>query len=113
MNKKKNIINKPWGFEEILEINNYYTVKRLVLLKDHQCSLQYHQKKKETVISIIGNLNIYLDNKLIILNPGEYITIKPGKKHRMKAIGTDCHYVECSTSDLDDVVRIEDDYGRI
>ena len=111
MNKIQHI-DKPWGYEEIIETNPNYTVKRLFMKKGHQCSLQYHEKKKETIISLEGNLTILLKDEELILEPGQSITIEPLDKHRMLAKDVDCLYMECSTSELEDVVRIEDDYDR-
>lgn len=105
-------IEKPWGFEEILETNKLYTVKRLFMRNGHQCSFQYHKKKKETVVGLSGLLTILYEDGKMILNPGESITIEPLQKHRMAAKLGDCFYLECSTSELDDVVRMSDDYGR-
>ena len=53
-----NIINKPWGKEEVIEINDKYMLKRLTMFKGHRCSLQYHNKKKETILIISGVLKI-------------------------------------------------------
>lgn len=105
-------INKPWGFEEILETNKDYTVKKIFLKEGHQCSYQYHKYKRETIYSLKGGLIIVLENSEMILRPGQYFTIEPLIKHRMRAEGGDCLYLECSTSELDDVIRIKDDYGR-
>ena len=111
INKIKKI-EKPWGYEEILETSPKYTVKRLFMKKGHQCSFQYHEYKQETVTGVSGNLTIFWGDSEIILRPGESITLKPFQKHRMIAKDEDCLYMECSTSELDDVVRIQDDYGR-
>ncbi len=105
-------IDKPWGYEEILETNDHYTVKKLLMKKGRQCSYQYHERKMETVMALLGNLVIILEDGEIILKPGESVTLQPLTKHRMVARSEDCLYLECSTSELDDVVRIEDDYGR-
>jgi mannose-6-phosphate isomerase len=102
-------IDKPWGYEEILEKNRKYTVKRLLMKKGNKCSLQYHKKKQETIVSLSGNLLVQLE---ITLKPGESLTILPGQVHRMIAKSGNCLYLESSTSELDDVVRIQDDYGR-
>lgn len=111
---KKDVIHidKPWGYEEILETNEKYTVKKLLMKKGHQCSYQYHEMKTETILSLNGDLIIALEDVEIILKPGEVVTIKPLEKHRMIAREGDALYLECSTSELDDVIRIEDDYGR-
>lgn len=111
------IIEKPWGKEEILEINNKYMFKRLTMHKGHRCSLQYHLEKIETIFVLEGKLDILSgDNKNLlsskIYESGQFITLKPGKIHRMEAI-ENCIYLEASTPEIEDVVRIEDDYKRI
>lgn len=113
------IVEKPWGKEEILEINNYYMVKSLFMKSGNQCSLQYHKHKRETIIVISGILLITINYigaestwEDIVLNPGDYLTIVSGQTHRMKGI-TDVTYLEASTPETDDVVRVEDDYGRV
>lgn len=105
-------IDKPWGYEEILETNPKYTVKRLLMRAGCQCSYQYHEKKMETIVCLSGKLYIVGEGEDKILNPGDTITINPGEKHRMRAVEEDSLYLECSTSELDDVVRLADDYGR-
>jgi mannose-6-phosphate isomerase len=102
------IIDKPWGSEEILHTDDKYTVKSLFMKKGHKCSLQYHKVKQETIIIIDGILKI----NDTIFSRGEYITIYPNNIHRMEGM-TDVIYLECSTSELDDVVRLEDRYGRV
>jgi mannose-6-phosphate isomerase-like protein (cupin superfamily) len=109
---KKEFIEKPWGYEEILETNPKYTVKRLFMKKGCQCSFQYHEKKQETILSLSGNLTILIEGKEGVLKPGENVTIHPFDKHRMTAKDNDCLYLECSTSELNDVIRIKDDYDR-
>ena len=105
-------IEKPWGYEEILETNPAYTFKRLLMKKGHQCSYQYHEKKKETIYCLSGKLHIIGEGSDKVLTKGESITIPPFEKHRMRAVEEDALYLESSTSELDDVVRLSDDYGR-
>jgi len=105
------IINKPWGSEQILENNGKYVLKRLIMKKGHRCSLQYHDNKIETIYVISGNLNITINDDDKIFKSGDFITIKNKEIHRMEGI-TDCVYLETSTCELNDVIRIEDDYGR-
>ena len=105
-------IDKPWGYEEILETNPKYTVTRLLMKKGHQCSYQYHEHKMETVIVLEGTLHIVGDDGEKTYQPGDVIHLPPMVKHRMKAVEEDALYMECSTSELDDVVRLEDDYNR-
>jgi mannose-6-phosphate isomerase-like protein (cupin superfamily) len=114
------IIEKPWGQEEILETNPNYTVKRLTMNVGCKCSLQYHEKKKETIYVLYGVLTLYLgstgkkSSNLVThyIKQGEYVSIEPTTVHRMEAQNVPVTYLECSTSQLDDVIRIEDDYGR-
>jgi len=104
-------IEKPWGSEEILENNGKYVLKRLKMLKGKRCSLQYHEKKIETIYIISGKLKITIGDKYDIYQQNDFITINNNIIHRMEGI-TDCLYLETSTCELDDVKRIEDDYGR-
>lgn len=107
-----NIIQKPWGSEEIIEQNEFYLVKRLVMHKGKRCSYQYHNEKIETIYVVKGQLRVIIKDFPTVLIPNSYITIANKMPHRMEAI-TDCIYLESSTPQLDDVVRLEDDYGRI
>lgn len=110
-------IEKPWGYEEILEQNQHYVVKRLFIKKDHKCSLQYHKFKNETFIVLKGELKFYYGRnkdqlELIRLIPGQYFHISANIVHRMEGV-KDSLYIECSTNHLDDIIRVQDDYGRV
>ena len=61
MNKK---IIKPWGYEILLEKNRKYMFKKLFMKKGHQCSLQFHKKKKETIFVLSGTLKIFMGKKI-------------------------------------------------
>jgi mannose-6-phosphate isomerase len=109
-------IEKPWGKEEVIEINERYMMKKLTMRKGHRCSLQYHKQKRETIYVLSGKLRIYfgpnqesLDSK--IFGAYESLTLSPGVVHRMEA-EEDCVYLEASTPEMDDVVRLSDDYNR-
>ena len=111
------IINKPWGKEEVLEINERYMLKKLTMFAGKKCSLQYHNHKKETIYVLSGKLRIYqgenetkLESKIYLT--GDSITLNPGQIHRMEGV-EDSVYLEASTPEMDDVVRILDDYNRI
>ena len=111
------VIEKPWGREEVIELNDRYMVKRLTMWKGHRCSLQYHNAKCETIFVLSGQLRIYYGGSLDSLDsrnftPGETITLVPGVIHRMEGI-EDSVYLEASTPEMEDVVRIEDDYLRV
>jgi mannose-6-phosphate isomerase len=110
------IIEKPWGREEIIEVNEKYMVKRLTMYAGHRCSLQYHNFKQETIYVLSGNLRIFqgltkdsLESKLF--KAGDTITIPPMLIHRMEGV-EDSVYLETSTPEMDDVVRLADDYIR-
>ena len=117
--KKAQIINTPWGSEELIEINDNYMMKKLTMLKGHKCSLQYHNQKCETIYVLSGDLRIYIGKDLKseknlsskIYKSGETITLTPGIVHRMEAV-SDSVYLEASTPEMDDVVRLVDDYDR-
>ena len=109
-------IIKPWGYELLIEKNNMYVLKKLGMNKDHKCSIQYHIKKKETIYVLRGKLKVYIGDDInnldeVIMNPHDTMTLEPLKIHRMEAI-EDSVYLEASTPELDDVVRLEDEYGR-
>ena len=110
------VIEKPWGKEEVVEINDRYMMKKLTMWKGHRCSLQYHNLKRETIYVLSGQLRIYygpsrdsLQSKVFVV--GETITLTPGVVHRMEAV-EDSVYLEASTPEIDDVVRLSDDYHR-
>lgn len=110
-------IEKPWGSEELIECNDKYVVKRLFMKSGHSCSIQYHELKTETITVLNGRLNIYVGDNLDKLDkkeylPGETITIKPYTIHRMEAT-EDATYIETSTNELWDVIRLQDNYNRV
>lgn len=110
------VIEKPWGKEEVIEINDKYMMKKLTMCKGHRCSLQYHNIKCETIYVLSGALRIYTgptQNELTsrVFHNGEFITLMPGVVHRMEA-DEDSVYLEASTPEMDDVVRLVDDYQR-
>lgn len=111
------IIEKPWGMEEVIEINDLYMMKKLTMYAGHRCSIQYHNLKKETIYVLSGKLRIYYGESVdelrnSIFCSGDSITIPPKQVHRMEAV-EDSTYLEASTPEMDDVVRLEDDYKRV
>ncbi|MBU3606129.1 cupin [Polynucleobacter sp. MWH-Creno-3A4] len=110
------VIEKPWGREEVIEINDKYMVKKLTMWAGHRCSLQYHNIKKETIYVLSGVLKIIQglsQDQLIekLYYAGDTITIAPGLIHRMEGV-EDSVYLEASTPEMGDVVRLMDDYQR-
>jgi mannose-6-phosphate isomerase-like protein (cupin superfamily) len=109
-------IEKPWGYEELIETNEKYTLKKIMMSQGHRCSLQYHNKKHETFFVLSGKLKFiygadpqFLTYKILL--PGDSFVIPPKLIHRMEGL-EDSIYLEASTSELDDVVRLEDNYDR-
>jgi mannose-6-phosphate isomerase-like protein (cupin superfamily) len=109
-------VSKPWGYEIIWAVSDRY-VKILHINAGHELSVQYHNKKDETIHLLSGEI-VYrvqrngddvLDD--VHLKVGESYRIIPGTLHQMVAV-TDCDVLEVSTPELDDVVRLSDKYGR-
>lgn len=104
---------KKWGHEELLgKKPGSYMFKRLLLKQGKRTSLHFHKEKQETLLVISGALKVLIDGRTTVLGEGDYINIAPYSVHRMEA-ETDCLYVEGSTDHPEDVVRLEDDYGRV
>ena len=108
-------VEKPWGYELHWAKTDRYVGKVIHINAGHALSLQYHNKKDETIMLWSGKLlfEIQQDGELkqYEMKPGERFHVTPGTIHRMTAI-EDCDVIEVSTPELDDVVRLEDRYGR-
>ncbi len=109
-------VTKPWGEERIFAETPRYAGKLIAIRAGQTLSYQYHNVKEETVHVLEGMLGLEVevegDRRTLRLAPGETFHVLPGVKHRMFAEGADCLVVEVSTAELDDVVRLEDRYGR-
>jgi len=108
-------VPKPWGHETIWAHTDRYVGKILHINAGQALSVQYHNKKDETVHLLNGDLiyRVKLGDELedMRLTQGQSFRITPGTVHQMEAI-TDCDILEVSTPELDDVVRLQDRYGR-
>ena len=106
-------VEKPWGHEIRWAINNKYLGKILYIKAGSRLSLQYHEQKDETIYVLNGEAVVHLDDKIHLLSKGESLRIQPGMIHRFCAPeDSDVELIEVSTPEIDDVVRLEDDYGR-
>lgn len=110
-------VPKPWGEEVVFAITERYAGKVLRIRSGESLSLQYHERKEETLYLHEGSMRLTTpdaDGVLTVrtLAPGEAVHLPPGTRHRMEAL-TDCVVFEVSTPELDDVVRLEDRYGRV
>jgi quercetin dioxygenase-like cupin family protein len=110
-------VPKPWGHETIWAHTDRYVGKILHVKAGHALSVQYHERKDETVHLLTGELRYWVqlpgeaelrDQRLVA---GESFRITPGTVHYMEAV-SDCDILEASTPELDDVIRLQDRYGR-
>jgi mannose-6-phosphate isomerase-like protein (cupin superfamily) len=109
-------VAKPWGEEVIFAHTTRYAGKVLRVRAGESLSLQYHERKEETLYLHSGRLRAVIGAegevpRERVVEAGEALHFPPGTRHRLAAI-TDAVIFEVSTPDLDDVVRLEDRYGR-
>ena len=112
------VVEKPWGKEEWLAVTEYYAAKILTVNPGKRLSLQYHEEKVESLYCDRGKGFVLLENdkgemEKIDLRPGVIFHVPCGRKHRMECEDETLRLFEVSTPQLDDVVRVEDDYGRL
>lgn len=109
-------VDKPWGHEEIWAHTANYVGKILFIKEGHRLSLQHHERKEETIRIASGVMSLELEAEdgtmeTHRLEAGDVRHIAPRRRHRMYAV-TDVSVIEVSTTELNDVVRHQDDYGR-
>lgn len=109
-------VSKPWGHEEIWAETSRYAGKFLIIRAGERLSRQYHERKEETICVLEGVLHLEVgkapDIEIRYLQAGEVFHVSPGTVHRFCADDVDVRLVEVSTPELDDVVRLEDQYVR-
>mgnify|MGYP001432763529 CR=1 FL=1 len=108
------ITPKPWGIEIIVEQNDLFVIKRLYVMKGERLSLQYHEKKRETIMYLDGRGQIFKNGEYYpMTKDGDVVRINPYQIHRIEADkDSSLRLLEVSSPELDDVVRIKDKYGR-
>jgi mannose-6-phosphate isomerase len=108
-------VDKPWGYELRWATTDRYVGKVIHVEAGHALSLQYHNVKDETILLWSGRLTFEIEEngKRVSreMSPGDHVHITPGTVHRMTAI-EDSDIFEVSTPELEDVIRLEDRYGR-
>ena len=109
-------VDKPWGYELRWGITDRYAGKVLHVKKGEALSLQYHDRKDEFLYVVAGAVDIELggpggDLATHRMQAGDTLHITPGTRHRLTAV-EDTDIFEVSTPEIDDVVRLEDRYGR-
>jgi mannose-6-phosphate isomerase len=118
MDKKAHEEHRPWGFYEVLlDDKTDYKVKRITIWPGKRLSLQYHLKRKEHWIVVAGRAIATVHKKEVRLSPGESIDIPFQAHHRIENIGNEpLVFIEVQQGEYfgeDDIVRIEDDFGRV
>jgi mannose-6-phosphate isomerase len=109
-------VKKPWGWENRFAVTEKYLGKVIHINQGEMLSLQYHRQKDETLLVVKGTMELQLEDddgqmQAHRLTPGMSRRIVPGRKHRMVGI-EDCEFFEVSSPEIDDVVRLDDKYGR-
>ena len=110
-------VEKPWGYEIRWAITDKYLGKILRIEPGQKLSRQYHEVKDESIYVLEGTLVLELgdENKMvrIFMKKGAYRRIEPMTIHRFAAPSGGCTLIEVSTPEIDDVVRLQDEYGRV
>lgn len=109
-------VEKPWGYEIRWAVTERYAGKLIHIDRSHQLSLQYHVQKEESIHVLSGVMDLQLesnsgDMETHRLTAGMSAHIRPGRRHRFVAV-EDTDLFEVSSPEIDDVVRLEDNYGR-
>ena len=109
-------VPKPWGHELIWALTDRYCGKVIAIDAGRRLSLQRHERKDESVLVVSGRLHLHLEDddgviQVLDLGPGESRHVPPGRIHRFEAREA-VEVIEVSTPEIDDVERLEDDYGR-
>jgi mannose-6-phosphate isomerase len=109
-------VEKPWGYEIIYALTDRYCGKVLFIRKDEQLSLQFHREKDEVIYVLAGRIEMEIGDPggpldIEVVGPGHAFHIQPGTVHRWRAL-EDTTVLEVSTPEIDDIVRLEDRYGR-
>lgn len=109
-------VEKPWGYEIWFAHTEQYVGKVIHINEGFKLSLQYHQEKDETLHCFQGNAVLVYEKEGVlveeVMKQGRSFHVSPGTKHRLKGGEGGCDILEASTSQIEDVVRLEDDYGR-
>ena len=109
-------VDKPWGYELVYASTDHYSGKVIFIRAGEQLSLQFHREKDETIYVQSGRVEFEIGDPgkpvdTEVVGPGRAFHLPPGTVHRIRAL-EDTVLLEVSTPQLDDVVRLEDRYGR-
>jgi mannose-6-phosphate isomerase len=109
-------VEKPWGNELIWVLTDRYCGKVITIETGRRLSLQYHDRKDEAILVLAGRLRLHIEDDAgamttLDMGPGESAHVPVGRRHRFESLER-VELVEVSTPELDDVIRVEDDFGR-
>jgi mannose-6-phosphate isomerase len=109
-------VEKPWGNELIWVLTDRYCGKVITIETGRRLSLQYHDRKDEAILVLAGRLRLHIEDDAGAMTtrdmgPGESAHVPVGRRHRFESVER-VELVEVSTPELDDVIRVEDDFGR-
>jgi mannose-6-phosphate isomerase len=109
-------VEKPWGYELVYAVTDRYCGKVIFIRGGEELSLQFHRSKDETIYVHAGRVEFGIGDPgkpvdTEVVGPGRAFHIGPGTVHRIRAL-EDSVVIEVSTPEIDDVVRLEDRYGR-
>lgn len=110
--KLKKVI-KPWGWELWYAHTTDYAGKIIRIHKGHRLSRQYHRYKHETIYADRGRWILEIGGRKIAMRPGMAVDIPPGTVHRISCPREEVRLLEVSTPQVNDIIRLEDDYGRL
>ena len=113
---EETLVEKPWGYEVRWAVTDRYLGKILHVKKGEALSLQYHERKDECLLVVRGCVDTEIgfedgELKTHRMREGDSVHLVPGTRHRLTAV-EDTDIYEVSTPEIDDVVRLEDRYGR-
>jgi mannose-6-phosphate isomerase len=109
-------VEKPWGYEIVYAVTERYVGKVLFIRSGEQLSLQFHRRKDEVIYVHSGRIELEVGEPgrtpdVEVVGAGRAFRFAAGVVHRWRAL-EDSYVLEVSTPELDDVVRLEDRYGR-
>lgn len=109
-------VAKPWGSEVVFAVTRHYGGKILTVRAGHRLSLQFHKVREKTLYVLSGEIRLLIENEQgameeVTLQPGQAHHVAANRKHRIEAV-SDSDIIEVSTPHPDDIVRLEDNYGR-
>ncbi len=116
MGQEQLFVSRPWGTWQVLDEGAGYKVKRIEVLPGHRLSYQTHAHRSEHWIVVAGIATCLVDGRTVIAHPGQSVHVDVGQAHRIaNQHGEDLVIIEIQRgayTEEDDIVRLDDDYGR-